>query len=738
MARVGANVTGQIVVVAVSDMVPAREGESKSMPYHLNSRPKAFALGAVLAVVGAGGVAWACADESCQPNWSLASPSYDCAGRAAITPGNDTRINILWLMRSLKPVADKGAAYPKADYDNRQFGHTFLGWAGLRAALWPAPAAPADAAAPAPACTPSSDFAAALAGERGVSEAERAALLKLRAQVGCEGKVDWGTASVSSPAAREYWAYLKAADAFYTGDFATARSGFAALAHAHSKWVAETAAYMPIRIALRAAVAGASGQYGDFDAAKVNKPAVAQARAAIAAYLRAYPQGRYADSARGLVRRVLWLEGNQTELARIYEGLLTQTPADSEASADLAEEIDLRVLGTDAGNGAKPAADFAHAGGTPLLLAIGDLAAMRQSEAGKPLPLSAADLAAQQGQFAGHEDLYGFLAASRSFYAGEDPKGVMAMIPDAAHQPHFTPLAFSRQVLRGQALAKAHDPNEAGFWRDLLTGANPLYQRPLVELGLALRWQRDGRADQALASASPVQDPTTREILAQTLASPATLRAEARDSTRPAHERDIARFTLLHKDLTHGAYASFANDVALVPAGANIDAGMYNFAEQEGVPTGLFTRGKWAEQFPCPALTQTAATLARAPGDTRAALCLGEFWRLNGFDQFGLFSPGKDAGALGFGREMFPGKPLTRDAIYAAVIADHAAAADLRAYALYRMVRCYAPAGNNGCGGPGAGSGNSDVPKAQRKAWFDELRAKYPGSPWAKELRFYW
>jgi len=725
------------------------------MPYHLNSRPKAFALGAALAVVGAGGVAWACADESCSPNWSLASSSYDCAGRAAITPGNDTRINILWLMRSLKPVADKGAAYPKADYDNRQFGHTFMGWAGLRAALWPAPAAPVDVAAPAPACTPPSDFSAALAGERGVSEAERAALLHMRAIVGCEATIATPDASasadaalkpapplsddgISSAAAREYFGYLNAADAFYNARWHEARSGFAALAHAKSQWVAETAAYMPVRIALRAAVAGASGQYGDFDAAKVDKPAVAQARAAIAAYLRAYPQGRYADSARGLVRRVLWLEGNQTELARIYEGLLTQTPADSEASADLAEEIDLRVLGTNNGDGQIPSSDLAKAGGTPLLLAINDLEQMRQSEAGKPLPLSAADLAAQQGQFEGHEDLYGFLAATRSFYAGEDPKGVMAMIPDAAHQPHFTPLAFSRQVLRGQALAKAHDPNEAGFWRDLLTGANPLYQRPLVELGLALRWQRDGRADQALASASPVQDPTTREILAQTLASPATLRAEARDSTRPAHERDIARFTLLHKDLTHGAYASFANDVALVPAGANIDAGMYNFAEQEGVPTGLFTHGKWAEQFPCPALTQTAATLARTPGDTHAALCLGEFWRLNGFDQFGLFSPGKDAGALGFGREPFPGQPLTRDAIYARIIADHAAAADLRAYALYRMVRCYAPAGYNGCGGPGAGLGNSDVPKAQRKAWFDELRAKYPGSPWAKELRFYW
>ena len=697
----------------------------------LISRPKAFALGAGLAIFGAAGVVWACADESCQPQWSLASPSYDCAGRAAITPGNDTRINILWLMRSLKPVSDKGAAYPKADYDNRQFGHTFMGWAGLRAALWPAPAPAADAAAPAPACTPPSDFAAALAGERGLPAAERADLLKLREHVGC-GEVVWDAHITSAPG-REYLAYLRTANAFYTGDFAAARNGFVALAHARSPWVEETAAYMPVRIGLRAAVAGASGKYGDFDAAKVDKTQVAEARAAIAAYLRAYPQGRYADSARGLVRRVLWLEGNQTELARIYEGLLTQTPADSEASADLAEEIDLRVLGTNNGDGQIPSPDLAKAGGTPLLLAINDLERMRQSEAGKPLPLSAADLAAQQGQFAGHEDLYGFLAATRSFYAGEDPKGVMAMIPDAAHQPHFTPLAFSRQVLRGQALARAHDPNEAGFWRDLLTGASPLYQRPLAELGLALRWQRDGRVDQVFAPASPVEDPTTREILAQTLASPAMLRAEARDSTRPAHERDITRFTLLYKDLTRGAYGAFGDDVALEPIGSD----SYDFAGSAGLGA-RFTHGKWAEQFPCPPLTQTAAQLARAPDDPHARLCLGEFWRLNGFDGFSLFSPGKDTDTLGYGRDLFPGQPLTRDAIYARIIADHAAAADLRAYALYRMVRCYAPAGYNGCGGSGAGSDNRDAPKAQRKAWFDELRERYPASPWAKSSRFYW
>jgi hypothetical protein len=30
------------------------------------------------------------------------------------------------------------------------------------------------------------------------------------------------------------------------------------------------------------------------------------------------------------------------------------------------------------------------------------------------------------------------------------------------------------------------------------------------------------------------------------------------------------------------------------------------------------------------------------------------------------------------------------------------------------------------------------VPKAQRKAWYDELKGRYPASRWAKSLRYYW
>jgi hypothetical protein len=699
--------------------------------------------------LAAGGVAWACTDSSCYPNWRLGAVSYDCAGQALIDPGNDTRINMLWLMRSLgKGLPPVQPAPAPGATEERQFGRTYLSWSGLRAALWPAPTAAPDSAGPANACaaaiTGGPGFKDALAHDPAVPPAERAALGALRDQVGC-GAVTLDNAPVTSPAGHDYLAYLRAAQAFYTGDWAGARQGFAALAHAKSGWIVETAAYMPIRIALRAAVAGAVDQYGDFAGqGKVDAAAVASARAGIAAYLKAYPEGLYAESARGLERRVTWLSGDMPGLARSYETLLATTPGDSEAAADLAEEIDSKLLEREDAGALIDGLDHA-----PLLLATIDLKRMRRDQDGPdeghlgPAQLSAAQLAGQQARFAAQPDLYGLLAASRVLYADEDPRQVLALLPDAARAPGYTPLAFSRQMLRGMALARARDPHEAGFWQDLLKGASPLYQRPLVEMGLVARWQRDGRVAEVFAPGSPITDSMTREILLQTLASPAILRGEAGNAARPAHERDVARFTLLYKDLSHGAFADFSGDLALLPAGANTQANLWDFSMQEDIPTGLFRAGRWADgAYPCPPLNQTAATLARAPRDARARLCLGEFYRLNGFDGFSLFRPDPhQPDRLGNGTSGFPGRPLSRGDLYAAIIDDPAAGPDERAYALYRAVMCYAPSGSNGCAPPATTLRDLDaaqVPKEQRKAWFNQLKQRYPASRWAQALRYYW
>lgn len=704
----------------------------------LRKRPIAIMALLAFSALGLGGTLWACADSSCEPDWQIESRDFDCGGRAAISPGNDTRINLLLLMRSLKPVQDATTS-PAIDPYDPQFGRTFLSWSSLRTALWPQPTPAEESPAAAPVCEPSAGgtpaFAAALAADKSLPQAERTALGALRAQAGC-GEIKWDATPISSKAGRDYLTYLKAADAFYRSDWTNARQGFGALTRARNPWIAETAAYMPIRIGLRAAVAKAVDEYGDFTGSdKVDQAAIAEARNAIAAYLKAYPRGRYAASAQGLTRRVAWLSGDMATLVRRYEALLATTPGDAEAAADLAEEIDIKLLEREDAR-----ALIARQDDIPLLLAIADLKRMRQ-KADDPAALSAADLAAQKGQFAAHADLYGLLQATRSYYAGENPKAILALLPDAAREKRYTPLAFSRQVLRGMALGQTHDVNEAAFWRELLGGASPFYQRPLVEMGLAIRWQRDGRIDQIFSPDSPIVDTTTRSILLQTVATSAILRTSAKDAARPARERDVARFTLLYKDLTRGAYADFAGDLALVLANADSEAGLWGFSQQDKIPVGLFLKGKWSDDFACPAIAQTAATLARAPQNNRARLCLGDFYRLNGFDGFDLFSAGKAPLSLGHGPDGFSGRSRTRADIYAAIIADKGAAAEDRAYALYRAVMCYAPSGANGCAPAYSDYKQyeaAQAPKSDRKAWFTELKQRYPDSPWAKALRYYW
>lgn len=691
-----------------------------------------------LATAGIGTAVWACADSSCAPGWQVAAGDYDCAGRAMISPGNDTRINLLMLMRSLH-VAEDPTPLPPVDVNDPQFGRAFMSWTGLRSALWPEVAVAEMPDDPAQACEPavngSPAFLAAVTAEPGLVAGERTALAALRETTGCNDG-QWNDAAFASKPGREYLAYLKAADAFHKGDYAAATQGFAALNKADAKWVAETANYMPIRIGLRAAIVPAVDEWGDFAGPeKIDKAALAQARDGIAAYLKAYPSGRYSASAYGLKRRVAWLGGDTDALVATYEAMLVSTPGSQEAAADLAEEIDIKLL--ERSDAAKV---IAAQGKAPLLLAAANLKQMRTAS-DDTIGLTASDLAEQKAQFAKHPDLFGLLEASRIAYAGEDPKPILSILPDAARQPSYTPLAFSRQMVRGMALSRLRDPNEAGFWHELIGGASPLYQRPLAELGLAVRWQRDGRVAQVFAPGSPVTDPSIREIMLQTVATPAILRANAADAGRPQHERDVARFTLLYKDLTRGAYADFGRDLTLVPADANTDGGLWDFARQDAVPAGLFRKGRWSDGFPCPALSETVATLARTPGDARARLCLGDFYRLNGFDNFALYRADGGETVLGAGPDGFPGRALSRDAIYAAIIANKGAAADLRAYALYRAIRCYAPSGYNGCSGPSRTMEELDaaqVPVETRKAWFTELKQRYPNSQWAKSLRFYW
>ena len=692
------------------------------------------------ALLATSGAVMACSYSGCDPAWTLFGGNTACHSRAVIAPGNDTRVNLYALGRGGAGLGLGGKDYPELDYDQESFGRTFLDWDLVQRSAFPKDANAEGGGEGYSRCNgiAASDpaFNAAMTANAGLLLAERSALGAARARLAqtCTGPAE-GTAiiawpnTIGSPAGKAYLAYLQAADMFYAEQWDEARTAFAGLANASDLWIAETAGYMQVRVEIKAAQAHSTDEYGYYQGQKsIDMGAAGRAKAALGAYLKAWPQGRYAASARGLERRVMWLSGDFRGLALRYDQLLGSVSASSETMIGLVQEIDNKLLFN--GDNPEPRADG------PLLLASIDLMKMRvgdpaqKDDETKPT-LTAQDLASQQAAFMRAPELYAFLQANHAFYIGKDYSRVLALIPDDAHKPAYSPLAFSGQVLRGQALAALDDRNEAGFWRDLLGGASALWQRATVELALAMNLERHGKIAEVFAANSPINDRTIREILMAHSAGPELLRSAALDSARPQHERDAALFTLLYKQLSRGRYGGFASNLALVRPDATTSGSM-SFENGAPVVLGVFSRGRTKDAgFACPALLTTVQALNAEPRAIRAQLCLGEFWRLNGFDDYGDLDLARPSGELGGAITGFPGMPIARSEFYNAAMNDPRAAPADKAYALYRAVRCYAPSGNNSCGG-------TEATKAQRKAWFERLRREFPKSPWAQQSRVYW
>jgi hypothetical protein len=232
------------------------------------------------------------------------------------------------------------------------------------------------------------------------------------------------------------------------------------------------------------------------------------------------------------------------------------------------------------------------------------------------------------------------------------------------------------------------------------------------------------------AVGSPIRSPMIRAILLAHAAGAPLLRQQAKDKSASRQERDLAIYVLLYKDVTRGAYRDFIADLAMVPADASSEGDNYDLLAGDKINLTIFTKPAETGELTCPQLRETAAQLARDPGNARARLCLGDFIRVNGFDQFSLDNPPPKSD-LGGAPSQFPGGHYSRLELYKAVIADAKTPPADTAYALYRAVNCYAPSGNNSCGG-------TEVPTSQRKAWFNRLKKDYPTTSWAKDLQYYW
>lgn len=569
-----------------------------------------------------------------------------------------------------------------------------------------------------------SGFFAALLDETALTPEQRLALAKARMAANGSGEVIINSLSFpQGSVALGFRTYLHGANAFYAGDYVAAAQDFTVLTSSPQPWLAETASYMLMRTALNASSANANGEYGDFDVTKVDKTQAQNARDAALHYLKSWPQGRYAESAQGMLRRINWYLQDWNALAALYEQALSQT-ASGDALIALVNESDNKLLEWGGDN-------FISTPDASLMTFILTLRRLRDNQCDEKHPcIDQAWLDSIKADFDKNKrsDLWNYLRLKLAF-SKQDYATVRSAITPAQTLPPRNILAFSEQVLYGEALmAQKQWPDAKAHWLHLLDLSKDVEQQQLLQAKLAATLVESDALAQIFAPDSKVTNLRYRSLVLKTKAPRELLRQQASNGPNN-EERTIALHTLLTRDLTEGHYVDWLQDKKLIAAIAPPVTGEA-FDDVNLSAFGWKGTDKESVYF-CAALEKTVTTLSQKAQDGHALNCLGEFFRITQTrvnretDQWGNDAL-DDATKL----ESAPGV-AHRLAWYQQVINDAKAEPEDKSYALYRAVMCYAPSGYNDCGG-------EDVDKSVRKAWFQQLKSRYPGSVWAKALKYYW
>ena len=689
----------------------------KKLPLVLNLIAISFAL------FFAASNARASSDVGCVSTFKVFFKDFTgCDSMAILSPGNDTRVNLVFLMVDAKgqklplpvPVAD---SYP------RPSTFTPADWGGFSAALAPSISGGVDHSGEGTVCVSdargSADFLAALAADKEVTDAEKATLKVAREALKCSNDTSGSAATppshldVQSANAKDFAAYLEAVARFYQASHFD-KTGFSALTNSGQPWVREAARYMEARISLLVAQAEAFSEYGTLEKEKINPALVKVAKDALDAYLEDYPQGAYAASATGLLRRAAWLSGNGAEQLAAYSKLLANSEVNA-ASLAVINELDFKL----------PAEAFLTEGSDPIFLAVEDLRQMREQrdDKGDLKPGMKPDvIEAQKARFAGHEDLYDYLLAVRAWLVDNDDKTVLKLLPEKTPAADLSYLEFSRQLLRAAALQVSDDKAARAAEVALFSFVKQPFQRATLEISLAMSDEWAKNISAVFAPDSLIKEPQIREQVLDYIAGPILLLQQGAAKDVSNEERETALYRLFARDLVQGRFKGFLDDIKLLPPKPEPDA--------NGNAADKFEAFRWqgnSTNYVCPDLIGTVQKLVANAKDVQGRLCLGDFFRDTDVSDIGTV----DKEALGGTGTLFAGPVLARQDFYIDIMKSGSAKPQDRAYALFRAVHCYEPAHANSCGG-------KDVDLKVRKAWHDELKAKYGATSWAKELHYYW
>lgn len=532
--------------------------------------------------------------------------------------------------------------------------------------------------------------------------------------------------ALTSPKAAEFELYLKAAAAFYAGKFSEAAETFKLLAEAKTAWLQETAQYMLGRVYLNLAQQGAADSWGLFAKDAINSAQLSNAEQAFNAYLKNFPTGVYAASARGLARKIAWLGQNQAQLAILYGGQFKEAmlAAPSDAAVALINEIDNRHWFFAANNSA---GIFSREPNwqIPEFAAVAVLARQRiidtsvpDKDKTAPYALSAEALKTSIAEFKknGQEKLGHYLLLSHQFFVLRNYPAVVEATANLEITDKLSNLDFSAAYLRGLALEKTQQKEKAyAHWKTLAEKAKSDGARIQSQIAFAIHLAENDRlkdvfAENSLITFAPIRKPA---IIYSANAQVLEFIMQVKHTS--ADEKRAALMQLARKNLQHQQYAEALRLIKLYPL--------------ENYNLGDIYSQDHAQNPSAAKLLDNLQQYLDNPKDLMALVNLaGRYQNYHLTD----LTPAKLApGQVGGVTAKWAGEIKSTLQVFQQIIDDNSTPAEVKAKALSGAINCFRRTGANRCDA-------QDIPASQRKAWFTTLKKTYGKSQWAEAQSVYW
>ncbi|MGA8882898.1 MAG: hypothetical protein WB445_04660 [Acinetobacter sp.] len=672
------------------------------------------------------------ADVYCTPSTELQGNAYTaCDNLPALTPANDNQTNMLLLLSDLGLAS---VSIPNSQNTLWMTSYSIVPFE-TKAITASSKNKAASARQPSQAgadpyqehCSSLSqgaqDFLQQIQADKNLSSSEKLLLASERNKISsCASKIPLISVNPNwSAPARQYASYLNATIAFYNANFSTASKIYSVLAGVEQPWLKETSQYMLIRSNLNAAYQSGVGEYGDLQHDKLNQILLKDFFSSITDYFKLYPNGQYAASARGLLRRGYWLNGRHDLLVNEFVWQINHPKSKlyNLEISNLAYEIDRHVF--------QSSRFKVQNLNDPFFLAIYDLMQMRKPETAEDKVISWAELNVQKAAFKGQPELFQYLQANHLFFVQNKAQDALKYLPSDAPAAISSYLQLSQILLKGRIQEKLGQSQEKN-WEALLAQAKTPEQRGLFELMLYPHYAKQQNAAMFMGANAKIKQKSLQKSFIEEAANEKSLMQFAQSADASTDQKNLTLFNILQKSLIHQNFGLFNQAYALLPK--NAAQYVYNnetfehYKNQPPLGNFIWKGAKVSSAIQCSDLYSLTQKLEQSPKDLKLRLCLGEYIRSEqGYSVNSLTYTEKD-------RSSFQGPVFTRGQVYKDII-KASSDPEMKAYALYRSIMCYSPSGMNDCQ-------DNEVATSTRKQWYDQIKRDYPTTSWAKSLKYYW